>query len=215
MMSPLSNFVRSAVFISVLLSLVSLSTSSFVTSSAGSKRQVRGSFHRLDTRQSGKASNGDQIKKLWALLDKSKPIEYAKQTTDLPRPTKIDYGPMPRHWDLNDTKYTKEVASLKFPSDFQWGLANAAAQVEGGVEDDGRGPSIWDSFAHRTPPGKQGMLHGETFDVAINFRHLYKLDLARVRAMGSQIFAFSISWSRVIPLGENCFLAGMLLITHY
>ena len=35
-----------------------------------------------------------------------------------------------------------------FPKDFLWGVATAAAQVEGAVAEDGRGPSIWDAFCH-------------------------------------------------------------------
>ena len=36
----------------------------------------------------------------------------------------------------------------QFPEDFLWGVATAAAQMEGGAAEGGRGPSIWDAFAH-------------------------------------------------------------------
>ena len=69
-----------------------------------------------------------------------------------------------------------------FPQGFLWGTATAAYQVEGAVHDDGRGPSMWDTFRHT--PGKT--CHGETGDVADDFFHLYKQDVALMKELGTR-----------------------------
>ena len=56
---------------------------------------------------------------------------------------------------------------LDLPADFVWGVATAAYQIEGGVAEGGRGPSIWDTFTHT--PGRT--LHGDTGDVACDHYH--------------------------------------------
>jgi beta-glucosidase len=88
---------------------------------------------------------------------------------------------------------------LPYPKGFLWGCATAAYQVEGGAKDDGRGPSIWDTFSHT--PGKT--YHGETGDVADDTYHLYKEDIQLMKALGVQTHRMSISWSRVIPDGAG------------
>lgn len=92
-----------------------------------------------------------------------------------------------------------EAKLLTYPKGFQWGCATAAYQVEGGAKDDGRGPSVWDTFSHT--PGKT--YHGETGDVADDSYHLYKEDVQLLKALGVQIYRMSISWSRVIPDGAG------------
>ena len=73
-----------------------------------------------------------------------------------------------------------EVPALSYPRGFLWGCATAAYQVEGGAREDGRGPSVWDTFAHT--PGKT--FHGETGDVADDSYHLYKEDIQLLKALG-------------------------------
>jgi beta-glucosidase len=87
----------------------------------------------------------------------------------------------------------------QFPQGFLWGTATAAYQVEGAVHADGRGPSVWDTFAHT--PGKTW--HGETADVADDFYHRYKEDVALMKDLGTQTFRFSIAWPRVFPEGTG------------
>ncbi len=60
-----------------------------------------------------------------------------------------------------------------FPAGFRWGAATSAYQIEGAVEEDGRGRSIWDTFSHT--PGK--VAHGDTGDVACDFYHRWEEDL--------------------------------------
>jgi beta-glucosidase len=86
-----------------------------------------------------------------------------------------------------------------FPPDFLWGTATAAYQVEGAVHEDGRGPSIWDTFSHT--PGKT--FQGETADVADDFYHRYPQDIALMQRLGVKAFRFSIAWPRIFPEGTG------------
>jgi beta-glucosidase len=84
-----------------------------------------------------------------------------------------------------------------FPDGFVWGTATASYQVEGAVSEDGRGPSIWDTFAHT--PGK--IADGETGDVADDHYHRYAEDIRLLASLGLKAYRFSIAWPRVIPTG--------------
>jgi beta-glucosidase len=86
-----------------------------------------------------------------------------------------------------------------FPDGFLWGSATASYQVEGAVKEEGRGPSIWDTFSHT--PGKTH--NGDTGDVADDHFHLYKEDIGLMKDLGLKIYRFSISWSRVFPQGTG------------
>jgi len=86
-----------------------------------------------------------------------------------------------------------------FPNDFLWGAATAAYQVEGAAAEDGRGPSIWDTFSH-TP----GHTHnGDTGDVACDMYHRYPGDVEIMKSLGLKGFRLSISWSRLFPQGDE------------
>src|SRR5712671_2665297 len=89
--------------------------------------------------------------------------------------------------------------AYRFPSDFLFGTATAAYQVEGAAKADGRGPSIWDVFSHT--PGKTA--HGDTGDVADDQYHLYKHDVQLMKQLGVKAYRFSVSWSRVFPSGSG------------
>lgn len=86
-----------------------------------------------------------------------------------------------------------------FPEGFLWGTATAAYQVEGGFNEDGRGPSIWDTFAHTA--GKTDK--GDNGDVADDFFHRYRDDVRLMADLGVTAFRFSVSWSRVFPQGSG------------
>ncbi|EXM21330.1 Glycoside hydrolase family 1 [Fusarium oxysporum f. sp. vasinfectum] len=83
------------------------------------------------------------------------------------------------------------------PKDFQLGFATASYQIEGAVAEDGRGPSIWDVFCHLEPTRTKGA----NGDVACDHYHCLEEDLDLLKRYGSDMYRFSISWSRVIPLG--------------
>jgi beta-glucosidase len=86
---------------------------------------------------------------------------------------------------------------MGFPDGFLWGAATAAYQIEGAAQEDGRAPSIWDTFSHT--PGK--VLNGDTGDVATDHYHRWQEDVATMAALGIGAYRFSISWSRVLPGG--------------
>ncbi len=86
-----------------------------------------------------------------------------------------------------------------FPSDFVWGTATSAYQIEGAVCEDGRGPSIWDTFSH-TPGKTRG---GHTGDVACDHYHRYLTDIGLMRSLGLNAYRFSVAWPRIFPQGRG------------
>jgi beta-glucosidase len=92
-----------------------------------------------------------------------------------------------------------EAAALvgRFPPGFVFGAASSAYQIEGAADEDGRGPSIWDTFSHT--PGRTR--NGETGDVACDHYHRWRDDIALMRELGIGSYRFSVSWSRVLPDG--------------
>jgi len=90
-------------------------------------------------------------------------------------------------------------ATTTFPTGFLWGAATAAYQVEGAAAEDGRTPSIWDTFS-RTP-GK--VRNGDTGDIAADHYHRYRDDVALMKQLGLKAYRFSVSWSRVQPTGRG------------
>ena len=89
--------------------------------------------------------------------------------------------------------------AARFPPGFAWGAATAAYQVEGAVGADGRGSSIWDTFAHL--PGR---VHGgDTGDVACDHYHRWRQDLDLMAEIGLRAYRFSVAWPRVQPAGEG------------
>jgi beta-glucosidase len=90
-------------------------------------------------------------------------------------------------------------AAGSFPQGFVWGTATSAYQIEGAVDEDGRGRSIWDVFSHT--PGK--IEDGTTADRANDHYHLYKEDVRLIRELGVKAYRFSIAWPRVFPEGNG------------
>lgn len=89
------------------------------------------------------------------------------------------------------------MPSIVFPEDFMWGAATSSYQIEGAVAEDGRGPSIWDTFSHT--PGK--VHNGDTGDVACDHYHMYRQDVAIMRGLGLKGYRFSTAWPRIFPKG--------------
>jgi beta-glucosidase len=92
-----------------------------------------------------------------------------------------------------------KASLLQFPPNFVWGCATAAYQIEGAVKEDGRKPSVWDTFSHT--PGKT--FRGETGDVADDSYHLYKEDVQLLKNLGVSAYRFSLAWSRIFPDGTG------------
>lgn len=86
---------------------------------------------------------------------------------------------------------------MGFKKDFIWGAASASYQIEGGAFEDGRKPSIWDTFSHKE--GK--IFNGDNGDTACDHYHRYIEDLDIMKSLGIKSYRFSVSWSRIIPDG--------------
>ena len=89
--------------------------------------------------------------------------------------------------------------ALQFPEQFRWGAATAYSQVEGGVNEDGRGKSIWNVYAHT--PGN--IMNGDTGDIADDHYHRWKEDIAWMGELGVNSYRFSFSWPRIQPEGRG------------
>src|SRR5262249_41667936 len=85
----------------------------------------------------------------------------------------------------------------QFPADFLWGVGSSAYQVEGAVDEDGRGPSIWDEFARL--PG--AIARGETADVAADHYHRWREDVALLATLGVRAYRLPVARPRVLPEG--------------
>ncbi|KMS90796.1 GH1 family beta-glucosidase [Streptomyces sp. NRRL WC-3725] len=92
-----------------------------------------------------------------------------------------------------------EPTTVAFPPGFLFGAATSAYQIEGAVREDGRTPSIWDTFSH-TPDRTAG---GETGDIAVDHYHRYRDDVALMAELGLNAYRFSVSWPRVQPTGRG------------
>jgi beta-glucosidase len=96
--------------------------------------------------------------------------------------------------------------TVTFPAGFVWGVATSAFQVEGATRADGRGPSIWDTFAAR--PGT--IADGSTADRACDHYHLVERDLDLMQSLGVTSYRFSVAWPRVMPRGRGAVNAAGL-----
>ena len=87
----------------------------------------------------------------------------------------------------------------QFPDGFLWGGSTAAYQVEGAWNEDGKGESIWDRFAHT--PGR--VENGDSGDIACDHYHRMPQDVALLKNLGMNAYRFSIAWTRILPEGTG------------
>lgn len=88
-------------------------------------------------------------------------------------------------------------AERRFPDGFRWGVATSSYQVEGAWDEDGKGLSIWDTYAHT--PGN--VKNDDNGDVANDHYHRYAEDVALMKGLGANAYRFSIAWPRIFPDG--------------
>ncbi|KAJ5624916.1 hypothetical protein N7510_001225 [Penicillium lagena] len=103
------------------------------------------------------------------------------------------------------------IPQSSLPSDFVWGFATASYQIEGAANEDGRLPSIWDTFSKI--PGK--VAGGGTGEVACDSYHRTHEDIALLKTCGAMAYRFSLSWSRIIPLGGRNDPVNEAGLRHY
>lgn len=104
----------------------------------------------------------------------------------------------PKYFVPEIIRQKDEFMNDTFPQDFAWGVATAAYQIEGGWNEDGKGQSIWDKFAH-----ENRLAGGQTGDVACDSYHKYKEDVQNIKRLGVSHYRFSIAWSRLLPDGRS------------
>lgn len=85
------------------------------------------------------------------------------------------------------------------PSTFTWGVSTSAYQIEGAADEDGRGPSIWDTRCRQ----KGGVADGSNGDIACDHYHRWPEDVAILREIGVSAYRFSVAWPRVQPRGRG------------
>ncbi|MET0424568.1 MAG: GH1 family beta-glucosidase [Actinoplanes sp.] len=100
---------------------------------------------------------------------------------------------------VTSTSAQPALAPISFPDGFIWGAATASYQIEGAAREDGRGPSIWDTFS-RTP-GR--VFKGHTGDGACDHYHRYADDVALMAGLGLKSYRFSVAWPRIQPDGSG------------
>lgn len=88
---------------------------------------------------------------------------------------------------------------MPFRSDFVWGAASSAYQIEGASNRDGKGPSVWDVFANT--PGK--IIHNQTGNTACCHYDNYIEDIDLMKSLGIRAYRFSIAWTRIFPYGDH------------
>jgi beta-glucosidase len=113
--------------------------------------------------------------------------------------TELDTGPRPRHRPAD--AFTAGAATgadpRRFPAGFVWGAGTSAYQIEGGVDLDGRSPSVWDTFA------AAGHARGDTGAVAADHRRRMAADVALMADLGLPAYRFSVAWPRAQPGGRG------------
>ena len=97
---------------------------------------------------------------------------------------------------LSESQFDPSIKG-SLPSGFHWGYATSAVQIEGAWNQGGKGQSIWDTFCHS--PGR--IKDNSTADDACLSYQLHEQDIARMKEYGVTAYRFSLSWSRIIPLG--------------
>ena len=85
------------------------------------------------------------------------------------------------------------------PPGFRFGTSTASYQIEGAAHEDGRGPSIWDTFS--AEPGR--IADGSTGEVACDHYHRVDEDVALIKELGAGGYRFSVSWPRIQPTGSG------------
>ncbi|KAI3550641.1 beta-glucosidase A [Colletotrichum filicis] len=143
---------------------------------------------------------------LWANYTYTHEPPFTTTASPTPIPSsELVYPPQLPARPLNDN------TDLKFPSDFVWGVAASAWQIEGGLQIEGRGPAVLDVVG----VNGQGLLGTNDSNVADMHYFLYKQDIARLAALGVPYFSFSISWTRVVPFGRAGSPVNQQALDHY
>ncbi|KAI0023555.1 beta-glucosidase [Xylariomycetidae sp. FL0641] len=141
---------------------------------------------------------------LWEKLTFSRDPPFTTTVSPTPVPSSELVYPPPL-----PARAMNEDDSLQLPSDFVWGVAASAWQVEGALQLEGRGPADADTI------GAVGSTGSNDSNIADMNYFLYKQDIARLAALGVPHYSFSISWSRVVPFGVAGSPINTQALKHY
>ncbi|KAL5759384.1 hypothetical protein ACOSQ2_018222 [Xanthoceras sorbifolium] len=97
------------------------------------------------------------------------------------------------------TCFSQNISRASFPKGFVFGTASSAFQYEGAVKEDGRGPTVWDTFSHSFAK----IIDFSNADVAVDQYHRFAEDIQLMKDMGMDSYRFSIAWSRIFPNGSG------------
>lgn len=114
-------------------------------------------------------------------------------------PSSRPSGTSSRRHAATDASTLRTPGPAPFPAKFTWGVAAAAPQIEGAATEDGKGVSVWDTFA-RTPGRVAG---GDTLDVACDHYHRFDEDFRLMAKLGFRHYRLSIAWPRIFPNGHG------------
>lgn len=101
---------------------------------------------------------------------------------------------------LKAMSFQTPFSRASFGSNFHWGVATAAYQIEGAIDEDEKGVSIWDTFTYTQNSKIKDRSNGS---LACDFYHRYKDDIALAASLGFNTFRFSIAWTRILPMGTG------------
>ncbi|KAJ8484071.1 hypothetical protein OPV22_016556 [Ensete ventricosum] len=91
------------------------------------------------------------------------------------------------------------LSRSSFPKGFVFGTASSSYQYEGAAEEDGKGRTVWDVFAHTF--GR--VIDFSNADVAVDQYHRFDEDILLMKDMGMDAYRFSIAWSRIFPSNKS------------
>ena len=149
----------------------------------------------LTTLQDGQYGQGAYAR-LWSPLSYNTSVPFTTTATPTPVESSELVYPPALYTPCSQQADTC-LDCYKLPSDFLWGVAGSAFQIEGGLTEAGRGPSGLDQFG--ALPNTEDYANAEVTDM--NY-YVYKQDIARLAAIGIPNYSFSISWTRIVPFGE-------------
>ncbi|RDW59066.1 hypothetical protein BP5796_11990 [Coleophoma crateriformis] len=146
----------------------------------------------------------------WAALSSFSRGAYSTTVSPTAVPTSSLILPPPLYFGPTDC--------LPVPKDFVFGVAGSAAQIEGAVADEGRGPAISERAGQIPIPAFTSGLNDSQLSnnfVATESYYLYKQDIDRLAAIGVKYYSFSISWTRILPFGLPGTPVNAQGIQHY
>ncbi|CAG9807730.1 unnamed protein product [Chironomus riparius] len=102
--------------------------------------------------------------------------------------------------------YNCENITVNFPSNFIFATSTSAYQIEGGWNEDGKSPSVWDTFTHKRP---EKIFDHSNGDISVDSYNLFKKDVEALKSIGFQQYRFSISWPRIVINGTKVNIKGI------